>query len=601
LPSLRDRLKGLMAFRVAAVTLFLGGMIAVGNADGSNFSSPNNLALLALIVVTYGLTIVYALLLKRWERLSSLARLQLGADAATTSLLVLLTHGLDSIFIFLFYINIISAAVVAGRRLAVALAAGISVFMVGLGLAASTGLSHPIFRFQGGPRLVQPLYFEVAVNCAAAFMVAFLAGDLSERLGRTQTQLKRRQLDLETLRTLTRNIVASLDSGLLTIDRDGSIIFFNRAASQITGIASEEVVGASLEEVFPEIAGALETSPPPPDDSGDWPSVSSIRPSGPRLECEWSRPDGETIFLGFSVSNLRDDSGTPIGRIVVFQDLTEVKRLEVEKKRSERMAAVGELAASIAHEIRNPLASISGSVEMLQNVADLDDNADHLMEIVLREVDRLDMLISEFLDYSRPSSLHLEAVDLRDLVEEVLTLFEEGESELDVDLERSLDDEVDWEASVDQESVRQMLWNLLNNAADVLSELDEPRIRVALERTRTDDDVWYALSVEDNGPGVDPEDEERIFEPFYTTRDDGSGLGLATTHRLVEAHGGRIQLDDSEHLGGARFTLHLPADPDPKRTEGAVDEATTETREQRAVSGGASTSPRSTTSTETSP
>ena len=558
LPSLRDRLKGLMAFRVAAVTFLLGGMIAAGIAEGNDFSSTRHLALLSLIVVTYGLTIAYALLLEQRDDLHQLAYLQLTGDVATTSLLVLLTYGLDSVFVFLFYINIISAAIVVGRRSAIIMAAIVSAFMIGLGLATVGGLSHPIFQVHQEAPSARPLYFEVAVNCAAAFMVAFLAGDLSDRLGRTRLELEQRRLDLATLRNLTRNIVASLDSGLLTIDREGEIIFFNRAAATMTGLEPSSVVGQPLEDIFPGMAEVLVREQQSEPQAASVLEIGNL--SNDRFECEWTSPDGETMFLGFSLSELRDGTDTPIGEIVVFQDLTEIKRLEAEKKRSERMAAIGELAASIAHEIRNPLASISGSVEMLQDVAQLDDSASNLMDIVLREVDRLDMLISEFLDYSRPSNLSSERVDLDELVEEVLELFEEGEQrDLELDLHT---DGTPMTLEVDREAIRQILWNLLNNALEAVPDDRTPRIRLELESLQENDRSLYRLSVEDNGSGVDPDEAERIFEPFFTTRDEGSGLGLATTHRLVEAHGGRIQLEEPDRLEGARLTLFFPESAD---------------------------------------
>ena len=556
---LLDRLKGLMAFRVVLVTILLGGTIAVDYQTLSSLSDPRNVALLTLIVTTYVLTIVYALLLRRLEELAGLAKFQLAADFVLTGLLVLFTNGLDSVFIFIFYLNIINTAIVAGRTPALYSAGATSLFMLAMGVMTSTGFTHPVFQVEPRPPTVLPPYFEVGVNSVAAFLIALLAGRLTERLGRTTVELEQKRLDLAKLRALTQDILASLNSGLITIDEEGSIIYFNHAASSITGLDADDAYGERLDVVFPEIATTL--------DDIDLPALKRRAiegpggPADPRFECEYTTPDGEAVFLGFSISVLRNSDGEPVGRIVVFQDLTEIKRLEAAKKRSQRLAAVGELAASIAHEIRNPLASISGSVEMLESVAELDDQDRALMNIILREVDRLDSLISEFLDYSRPSSMSFEKVDLRDLVEDVIELFDRRDREdaADVELEVPSDTE-SWIVEADRESIRQVLWNLLNNASDAcdLTDQNATDIRVRLDRRQGEDREYFCLCVEDAGGGLPDENPERIFEPFFTTKEDGSGLGLATSHRIIDEHDGRIRVEDSDELGGARFLVWLP-------------------------------------------
>jgi len=560
--SLRDRLQGLMFFRVALVTVLLGGTIAVDIETLASLSDPRNVALLSLIVGTYLLTIAYAVLLDRLDDLVGLARFQLVADFLLASLLVLFTYGLDSIFLFIFYLNIINTAIVAGRRPALYVAGATSAILFVMGVLATVDLSHPLINLEVNRAGLPPIYFEVLVDAVAAFLIAFLAGQLSERLGERTVELKQKRHDLARLRALTDNILSSLNSGLLTVDDDREIIYFNRAAGAITGVDPDEADGRPLAEVFPEIHRILQEkhvadSPPETPPPG--------KPDNPRFELAYTRPDGESVFLGFSISVLRNSSGQPAGQIVVFQDLTEIKRLEAAKQRSERLAAVGELAASIAHEIRNPLASISGSVEMLESVADLDAQDRSLMNIILREVDRLDSLISEFMDYSRPSSMSFDAADLAELVTEVVELFDQRDSSTVAGVDVRTDpEEADWRAEIDRESIRQVLWNLLNNASDALEgrEVDPPAIRVTLGRRETDEQTYLSMTVEDAGPGLPDAERDRIFEPFFTTKEHGSGLGLATSHRLIEAHGGRIQIGESETLGGAEFTVWLPESPD---------------------------------------
>ncbi len=569
--SLRDRLQGLMTVRVVLVTVFLGGTIVVDIEAFSSLSDPRNAALLALIVSTYLLTIAYGLLLERLESLVGIARFQLVADLLLTALLVLFTNGLGSVFIFLFYLNIINTAIVAGRRAAWYCAGATAAIMFGLGVVASADPTHPLLGSSGNGAKFSPLFFEVLVNSVAAFLIAFLSGRLTERLGETTLELQRKRDDLAQLRALTENILASLNSGLVTIDQSNAIIYFNRAASVITRIDREAALGASLDEIFPAIAEVLDGS------DEQIPAVDETEPPGEaastRYECEFTRPDGERVYLGYSISILRDSEGRPVGHIVVFQDLTEVKRLELAQKRSQKLAAVGELAASIAHEIRNPLASISGSVEMLETTADFDQQERSLMKIVLREVDRLDTLISEFLEYSRPSSMSFEGTDLAGLVDEVVELFGRRTTSAADQIDLEIGDEADeWLTEIDRESIRQVLWNLLNNASDELHDrsVEGTAVRVALQAAELDGETYHTILVEDAGGGVPASDRDKIFDPFFTTKDDGSGLGLATSHRLVDEHGGQIEVTDSERLGGAKFVVWLPVEQTPSSGDGEV-------------------------------
>ncbi|MFB6373478.1 MAG: nitrogen regulation protein NR(II) [Bradymonadaceae bacterium] len=441
-------------------------------------------------------------------------------------------------------------------------AAATAAVMFGIGAFSSVDVSHPLLRLQTDRAGLPPIYFEVLVNSVAAVLVAYLAGQLTERLGQRTVELEQKRQDLAQLRALTENILASLNSGLVTVDQEDTIIYFNRAAGAITGVEPDAADDRPLAEIFPAIADLLDEEPPEPSPAETAPPGES---ANPRFEVDYTRPDGESVYLGFSVSVLRDSDDVPAGHIVVFQDLTEIKRLEAAKQRSERLAAVGELAASIAHEIRNPLASISGSIEMLESAADLDAQERSLMDIVIREVDRLDSLISEFMDYSRPSSMSFERVDVREVIDDVTELFHQHDVDaaLEVTFE-SGDDDADWTARIDRESLRQVLWNLLNNASDALDDLDTqpPEIRISVGRRKLDDETHLSIVVEDAGSGLPDEERERIFEPFFTTKEHGSGLGLATTHRLIEEHGGEIQIGDSDDLGGAKFTIWLPRHPD---------------------------------------
>lgn len=524
----RERIEGLMLFRVVLVTLFLGSALLVDVAALADFSSSRNTTIVVLIVGTYALTIFYALLLRAGAVRQELAVCQVALDVVIIGVLVDVYGGIDSPFLFLFLLTVISAALTLNRRAAMWTAGVVTMLLV---LLAANNLG--LFADEPAPGSVwKEAMFRVALNGAANVTVALLAGYLTERLGEATSQLEQQRASIRELRALNDNILASLSSGLLTIDRDDIVIFFNRAAAQITGLSPAEVLGKPLEDVMPEISDFI----------SDAPSTEI------RNEAEYVKEDGESVYLGFSISPLFDPTEETAGRIVIFQDLTAIKQMEHQVRRSERLAAVGRLSAAIAHEIRNPLASISGSVEMLSEneATSADDRA--LMGIVLREVGRLDELITEFLDYSRARELKLQPHQPGDVITKVLALFVNRDSsmQIDVDVDEDLDP-----IRVDEEAIRQVLWNLLNNAVDAVVDVDDPRIRLGAKRT----DRGVVLYVEDNGPGIPAEDVDRVFQPFFTTKHSGTGLGLATIYRIVEDHGARCIVLPTSELGGARFEI----------------------------------------------
>ena len=539
----RERLKGLMLVRIVLVTAFLGSAVAVDINTFAALSEPRNVTLIALIVVTYLATIGYGVALAKQISPRRLAYLQLLGDLAITTILTLVTGGFDSLFLFFFHLTIINAAIVSGYRAALLVAGLTAVCMTYFAAITLGWLPHPVLDTELAAVPTSSVLYEVLVNSFAGVLIALLAGRLAKRLGRATVQLRRQQTDIADLQALNENILSSISSGLLTVDRDGVIIFFNRAAAEITGLDADEVLGRPLERLFPGLAEASARH-----DVGDSP---------PRLESTFQRPDGTELFLGFSISPLQNSAEEITGRIIIFQDLSEIKELQERMQRSERMAAIGELSAAIAHEIRNPLASISGSVEMLDTEDDLSEDNRMLMEIIVREVDRLDHLIGDFLQYSQPRALETEHHELIPIIEEILQLFgaQSGEQQVEAQIRhRPPSSPV---VDIDAESFRQILWNLLNNAVDALDDVqrEQPEIIVDVELIGDDQLV---VAVEDDGSGLNEEIEERIFDPFFTTKEEGSGLGLATTYRLLEQQQGAIETAEPTTLGGARFKITLP-------------------------------------------
>ena len=586
--TLVERLKGLMLFRVLLVTSLFGSAILINANTLADLSNVRNAALEALIVLTYGLTIVYALVLRMDRGLERLAWAQVALDLVLSGMLVAVTGGLrGSVFLPTLYLPILSAAFVLGREASLTCAVGVSLFLGSLTLMELGVLPSPSEHKEVlTTSQLRATMIQAGSNVLLAFVLSVLTGRLATQLGQARVELQRRQEDIAELQALHDNILVSIHSGLLTVDLQRHIIFCNAAAARLTEVEVHEVLGHPLSEIFPELAEELQ---------GLEPQQEGVEH---RAERPFTTAGGRELSLGFEVSVLRSADHEPRGWIVIFQDLTTIKALEAQAERSERLAAIGQLAASIAHEIRNPLASISGSVEMLQMFATLEPDEQELVEIILRETERLNQLIGDFLNFSRPRELRMDDVDMRRLIEDLLKLFQHRAGQVAVSLTIQPEDG-EWIVRVDREALKQALWNLLNNAVEACSprepleliepslhtqelimseslrqslseglELDDaptPRIDVSLFVQEYGDRRFVVIAVEDDGPGIPQALHERIFEPFFTTKARGTGLGLAIIFRLIEDHGGLLSLEQPKHLGGARFEIRLPS-PQPTST-----------------------------------
>lgn len=550
--SLRERLEWLMLFRLVLVTFLLGSAVLVNVNDVESFNDPSYVAIVSLIVSTYVATLGYVLWIRRGWSSERLVFAQLIGDVALATGLVLLTGGIHSIFTFLFFLTIFNGAVLMGRRGAMFAASGSS-----LGLAAIVILQFGEFAFMGTVlpesllRTERVPVYPLIIHLVGFFTVAALSGYLSEKLGQVGTELERRQLDIKELRALNENIVRSLNSGLVTLDLDERVIFFNDAAADITGYRFVDVNLQPIRDAIPTLAPLMDAAP-----------VLLQGPIRPRVELRVERPDGTLAYLGVSLTALRDAHGKRSGTILIMQDITSVKSLEDKLLRQEHLSAIGKLSAAIAHEIRNPLASISGSIEMLRMMLDPPDEERQLMDIVIREVDRLNGLIEEFLDYARPERYRRSDVALGELVDETLRMFRQDpriveDVTLEVDASLSAGERL---VHVDAGRLQQVVWNLLRNAADALNGPGTIWVRGGVSRSRRTGQVQALLIIEDNGPGLPDEVLPNLFEPFFTTKEGGTGLGLATCHRIVSGHGGTMDAENRPE-GGARFIVRLPCLP----------------------------------------
>lgn len=538
------RVQYLMLFRLVLISLVLGATLLLSALGDVDLSAPNSLVLFAIIGGTYLLTIIYALAVRRMEDPRLIADIQIGADLVTSALLVHVTGGAQSAYTFFFPLSIIGAATMRFR----------------IGAVAVTGLSAVIFSLvaylgwmellpvPSGQRVLPfdltELEFgrQMALNLAAFAGVGFLAFNLGGQIQRTSASLEVERTAAADLYAVHEDIVRSLASGLVTIDENGAVVTINEAACDILGVNLDSI-GHPAEGAMPGIDSML--------------SELSLRESIRRADLTIPHEDGSALELGVSISPLRNNRDVVMGRIVNFQDLTELRQMEKQIKQAERLAVVGTLAAGIAHEIRNPLASISGSIELLNEPSeqDSDDEQRALMQIVTREVDRLNTLITDLLAYTNPAPPKIIRFDVADMVRETMQVFRQDRGFADVDLiltKTSRDRGLLIEG--DPAKLRQVLWNLLRNAAEASGSNGEVTVSVV------PDSANIEIEVADNGQGISSDDISKVFDPFFTTKSRGSGLGLATCHNIITELGGQIYVD-SKPGAGTRFVIAVPIAP----------------------------------------
>jgi len=551
-PALEKRLVLLMGARLVISLVALGSALAVEAAGWA--SSPTDWrGFYATVVFAFLATIAYGLILGRVRRVKRFAALNIATDIVIVSALVNVSGGSDSPFTFLYILVAVYGAVLFERTGAVIAAVG-SATVYGCVLLLE---HHELPAGKSGAALAGMW----VLHAGAVLLAAFLSSRLAGELRRTGEALVQRTQDLTRLQTLHQRTVQSLMSGLLTTDLDGSITSFNPEAERITGRALDDVLGLDIDRVLPSVRDLVM------QDANDYEVSRS------RARTEFRNAAGALRHLGVAAYVLRDAEGQPGGHVVIFQDVSEVVEMEADLRRSERLAAIGELSASIAHEIRNPLAAISGSIEMLQvqrSGSVVGGDPKRLMEIVIREVDRLNHLITDFLDYARPLPRRVEPVKVVDVVEEVLEMFATARPE-SVEVASSIDPEI--VTLVDPTQLRQVLWNLVLNASQAMP--DGGRLEIDARRTNevvsqegwagnrrtleTEGKVgWIDVTVSDDGVGIPHDELDRIFDPFFTTKLDGSGLGLAMVHRMVGDHGGVVRIESSVGVG-TRIQLRLPA------------------------------------------
>ncbi len=493
--------------------------------------------LYAAVVLSYGWLLLRFALWGSGDLNLPFSVLQAAVDVAFVSVIVFATGLYDSVFAFMYVVIILLGSFerfLKGAMIWSVLSAVSYVTMLYLqkrGVLLPPGVDTVHLAWSQFLR-------SSLTNSIGFLLTGLLSGLLGEDIRKTRQRVRASEDDFQKLESFHKHVIENIPSGILTADTRGRVNLMNDMACGILGVNRGEVTGKRVEEV---LAG-LELSDPRGESRM------------PRPEISFRRPDGSEIFLGFSSSPLKDAEGGVIGRVVIFQDLTPVKQMEERVRISDRLAGVGELAAGLAHEIRNPLASIAGSSQMLRESPELTDDSRTLLDIIGRESMRLNGLISDFLAYTGPSLRSIGPVNMADTIGEVAEAIRTGDArEKEVTVEnlshRNL--YVDGDA----EQLKQVLWNLVRNA--VQATPTGGRVRLDLFPQVRHGERYVVTTVSDTGKGIDPSHTAKIFNPFFTTKEGGTGLGLAISQRIVQIHRGFIEVR-SQPGHGSIFSVFLP-------------------------------------------
>ena len=559
--ELLGRIKWLMVLRLLFATFLLVATVVVQARAYPSFSNTSLASLYILTGVIYFLTLCYALLLDRIEKYTLFAYVQLVFDVLFVTALIYVTGGIENIFSFMYILTIINAAIMLYRRGGLLIASASSIGYGSLLDLQYFGIIHPYYT-RASELMTYTIgyyFYTLLMNIAAFYLVAFLSSYLAEELRRSGVKLKAKQYDLDQLELLNRNIVQSINTGLMTLNNQLEISYINPAAEQISGFGYGDLEGIHIGDIFPQIVPYLSIS----DKKGGHDGMPQPQKA---IDVDFDRRDGIRLQLGFSQSLLKDPGGDEIGLILIFQDLTEFRQMQDQVRRMDRLAVAGELAAGIAHEIKNPLASLSGSIQMLRDEVDFGPMQQRLMDITMREAERLNALVNEFLLFSRPEKAVDRSVEVNEVIEDTLEMLKNSpELSRPVRIEKTLSKNL-W-VHIDSQRLQQVIWNLVLNAVQEMRNSGRLSVATTIRTKRGSGDAQEKLaeiSISDTGPGILPENQGKVFDPFFTTKDQGTGLGLTIVHRIVENYDGKIFLN-SDGNSGTTFTLHFPlAEEDPQ-------------------------------------
>jgi two-component system sensor histidine kinase PilS (NtrC family) len=545
-------LEWLVKVRVIVITFLLAIEFAIVTLTTTNVSQR---LFYGVIILWYVVAFVHIVALQLWREQKFHARLQVVTDLLFATVIIYVTGGIDTSFNFLYPLIIIVSSILLSQAWAY-WTAGISFVLLGATLElsyfdviASYSVTRPDWK---------SLQAWILINGFAYLTLAYLAGRLSNRLRQVDVELADKTFALEDLQALHENIVNSISGGLITTDLNGQIKLVNQAGQRMLDRAESEFAGCPVQEFFLD----------PLPDPATVPAQREVRAV---------TPGGTEVLFRVTLTSLYVPERGVIGNVYTFDDLTVIRRLEREIRMRDRLAAIGRLSAGIAHEIRNPLSSIAGSVKVLSSISALTDDQRALVGIVTRESERLNEIITDFLAYAREKKVESVPVDLCKLLGETLTLIRNRPEKINI-VER-LGCEQAFTIG-DEHKLKQVFWNLCENAVRAITIA--PDTSGTLTVTLVEDGEYWRISVADTGAGMTPKQTERIFEPFQTAFEGGTGLGLAIVYQIVRAHQGFIGVT-SEQGKGTEFVVRFLRAEAPKLEK--VEAAPDSVLPQRAESG----------------
>ena len=491
------------------------------------------LAVVMLVVMSSGLL----LMVGRPPRPRVVAWLLCVLDAVLVTGVVAATGGARSILVFLYVLLGVGACLLLSRwgALAIALVSSglYALLLLARGVVPAVAFDEPV------DRLVALDMLAILTTAGTIILVSLVAGSLAERCLRNQRELEHERRNLYDLQAFSDVMFQSVGTGLVALDRSHRITAFNRAAEAMTGVPASTAVGAAWTDVFG-------TNPSRTDIEA---AIAGVSTGPVRREIELHRPDGRIVPIRVTASALEAAAETPFGCIAACEDLTSIRAMEAGMRQADRLATLGRMAANLAHEVRNPLASLSGAVEALSAAPAAGDTRRRLTKIVVRESGRLDKIIGSFLEYAHPEPLVVECVDAAAVLDDVLSALSLQPYADGVKIVRVFPPSLPFEA--DRARFRQVVWTVCASALGAMPSGGELRVEAARRAGIVE------VTVTDTGDGIAPHDLPHAFEPFFATRHDATGLALALVHRIVQEHGGEVTVHSEGGLG-AEFILRFP-------------------------------------------
>jgi len=547
--AIRERLHWLIGLRVTIVTLMLGLSLVFEATKAGRVET-----FYGLIILTYIVSISSAVLLRKLTTTHALSKFfwaQIAIDFLLETVLVARSGGVESPFVVLYIVTVAVASLIPHRRVGLLAACGCIILLGVVTNVQLYGFIEPWGWLQQTQLTAAETFQTFGVYALALLIVGLLSGTLADQLQQANQTLREKEQGLTRLQLFHENVVQSISSGVFTTDGQGLITSFNPAAQEVTGYMLDQVIGRSWQEVFNRH----------PDQCADELQMGTF-PAVTRFEVECKSAKGSRLVLGMTLSPLHEQ-GEQAGLVGVFKDLTQIRDLEEEMRRKEWLANLGEMSAGMAHEIRNPLGALAGAMQMLRKESVADEIDRRLMDIAIREATRLDAIITEFLQYARPPALNLAERDINKILAETLDLVQhEARTRKNIAIVTSFA-VMSLPAQVDQDQMRQVFWNLASNAFDAMPQGGRLTITTGLRTVEAGGRKGNVVEIafQDTGEGIAKENLDKIFLPFFTTKKNGSGLGLAAVHRIVDLHGGWIKVESQTH-GGTRFVVCVPRSGD---------------------------------------